>query len=184
MLRWRTGGGIKDPSMLHDIWDCYLSACLCVKAWISFCFVDPILLYILCCHLHRAATLTCGSSWTRWEKSVCWSGCSRRGQQNQSVLSVWLEQQVRSLCLRLLQTAVYQMGPEPESTPAEKTQKGPLNKPVFTVRQESFSNKVCKNHVVQGYWLWLPLVTEKTQRFSGVICFFKNSKFSALSGVK
>lgn len=52
--------------------------------------------------------------------------------------------------LRLLQTAIYQMGPEPESMPAEKNQKGPLNKPVFTVRQESFSSEVHKNHVVQG----------------------------------
>lgn len=63
--------------------------------------------------------------------------------------SVWLELQVSSLCLRLLQTAVYEMGPEPESVPAGKSQKGPLNKPVFTVRQESLSNEVCKNHVVQ-----------------------------------
>lgn len=38
--------------------------------------------------------------------------------------------------LRLSQTAVYQMGPEPEFMPAEKNQKGPLNKPVLTVRQD------------------------------------------------
>lgn len=56
----------------------------------------------------------------------------------------------RSLCLRLFQTAVYQMGPQPGSMPAEKNPKGPLNKPVFTVSQESFSNEVYKNHVVQG----------------------------------
>lgn len=54
-----------------------------------------------------------------------------------------------SLALRLLQTAIYQMGPQPEPTPAEeKYQKRTLNKPVYTVRQEAFSNEVCKNHTV------------------------------------
>lgn len=57
----------------------------------EFCLVDPILLYILCCHLHRAATLTHGSSWTRWERPGCWSACRRWGQQNPSIPGLGME---------------------------------------------------------------------------------------------